>query len=112
MGRALLIAEFFINISFKNDKSAVEKGAPATVEKLVPLYVSTCHFESLESDIFRENRSFQLKDTLDVIFKKERACVIVGDFNFDNQHEYENNVSKYGFRDVIKQFQAEPLINN
>lgn len=56
MGRAILIAEFYINVSFKNDKQLIAKGGPAITEKLYPLYIATSHYESLDNLASRDNR--------------------------------------------------------
>ena len=75
MGRALLIAEFFIQT--KNEDKP----------KLYPIYIATSHFESLNADAFIENRRSQLFDTFGAIFKKEPNAIVVGDFNFDDLNE-------------------------
>lgn len=85
MGRALLIAEFFINVTYKNwNRKDINTQLPQIVEKLYPVYVVTSQFESSDIRLNIENRHKQIKDTLNVIFKKEPNCIIAGDFNFDN----------------------------
>jgi endonuclease/exonuclease/phosphatase family metal-dependent hydrolase len=96
MGRALLIAEYFVNISSKNVdiQKNPEKVSelPKKIERLFPLYIATSHFESLDHSNFRICRANQLHDTLGVIFAKEKNCVILGDYNFDNLKEYNQNI--------------------
>ena len=91
MGRALLIAEYFIQTKSKDSP------------KLYPIYIATSHFESMEAEKFVMNRKFQMKDTFAHIFKNEPNVVVLGDFNFDNQEEYEQNIEKFNFTEIIKE---------
>ena len=75
MGRALLIAEYFIQTKTPDN------------QKLYPIYVATSHFESLDAEAFVENRRNQLFDTFGAIFKRELNVIVVGDFNFDDHEE-------------------------
>jgi hypothetical protein len=74
-----LIAEFFI-----------EKDG-----KYVPIYISTSHFEG-ETNA----REKQFKSTFEEIFKKEKNCIVLGDYNIGDQ----NTITTYGFNDVIYTF--------
>jgi len=64
MGRALLIAEYFIQVRQKVDESEKNKNAANLsmidgayyMDKLYPFYISTSHFESLEVPAYRQNR--------------------------------------------------------
>lgn len=110
MSRALLIAEYFILVRQKI--SEVEKDnknlnismidGEYFVDKLYPYYIATSHFESLEVPEFTKNRGDQLHDVFNVIFKGEANCIVLGDFNFDNEESYENNIVNYNFVDVIE----------
>ncbi len=42
-----------------------------------------------------------MEDTFGKIFKDEINCIVVGDYNFDNKQDYENQIKKYGFYDII-----------
>lgn len=42
-----------------------------------------------------------MKDTFKVIFKNEPNVLILGDYNFDNEKEYQLNIKNYGYDDVI-----------
>ena len=99
MGRALLIAEYYIQTKAKNGKE--------TEDRLYPVYIATSHFESLNDPKYAEIRALQMADTFDLIFKSEQNCMVLGDYNFDNENEYKSNIQEYGFYDVIKKFQED-----
>jgi|TARA_B110000285_G_C14850375_1_gene479646 hypothetical protein len=93
MGRALLIAEYFIQAKHKDPITGEEE------DRTFPLYIANSHFESLDgpSILLRQD---QMHDTFKVIFKNEPNCFIAGDYNFDNQEEYEY-VEQNNFKDII-----------
>jgi len=76
-----LIAEYFIKTE---SQGAGQEAEPS----IIPIYIATSHFESLDSATCRAFRSRQLSDTLNAIFKDEPNCIVLGDFNFDNAQEY------------------------
>ena len=45
-----------------------------------------------------------MSDTFGKIFKNEPNCIVLGDYNFDNQTEYKSNITDHGFTDVICKF--------
>ena len=63
MGRALLIAEYYIQTKAKNGKE--------TEDRLYPVYIATSHFESLNDPKYAEIRAVQMADTFNLIFKSE-----------------------------------------
>lgn len=100
MGRGLLIAEYFY-------EETREDGST----KLVPFYIATSHFESLDMPSYRESRHKQMKDTFGKIFDYEENVVVVGDFNFDNPSEYKRNISDFCFKDIVYDFAEFAEIN-
>ena len=38
-----------------------------------------------------------MSDTFGHILKNELNCIVVGDFNFDNEFDYVKNITNYGF---------------
>ena len=70
---------------------------------MFPLYVGTSHFESLDIPASVENRKNQFADICGDILKDQPNSIILGDFNFDNQKEYEQNITAHGFVDIIKE---------
>lgn len=92
-GRSLLIAEFLVRM-------------PQTAE-IRPLYIATSYFESMPHVKYKEMRFSQMKDTFARIFKGERNVIVLGDYSFDMQ-EYTKNITQFGFKDVIIDFEKEP----
>ena len=98
MSRCLLIAEYYINVKQKPPKGEEdEQSSKKLVDKLYPLYIATSHFESLSNRKFRAMRKAQCNDTFGVILKNEPNCIVLGDFNFDNNSEYKENVEDFNF---------------
>ena len=64
MGRALLIAEYYIQVKHKKKVN----GEIIQKEVLYPVYVANSHFESLFSILNKKNRAYQFKDVLGYIF--------------------------------------------
>lgn len=67
------------------------------IKKLFPVYIATSHFESMTQKKFFDNRKAQMHDTFKQIFGDEPNCIVVGDYNFDNQKEYETNIKDHNF---------------
>ena len=61
--------------------------------KMSPIYVCTSHFESLDyPEKLVTNNENQLADTFGVLLKDEPNCVVLGDYNFDGNNNYNTNI--------------------
>lgn len=94
MDRGCLLAEFYLQIKQMGKKTEV-------TERLYPFYVATSHFESLDRTDSVINRKFQCEDVFERLLKDEPNAVVLGDFSFDNDAEYKNNIRRHNYVDII-----------
>ena len=54
-----------------------------------------------------------MSDTFGKILKNEANCIVLGDFNFDNEIDYVQNITNYSFQDIIaNKYQKDDAIND